>query len=96
MLTGAAVLCKSRFKDTISLSSTETECIAAMEAGKYIPYLRSILNDVGLPQDDTTVLYQDIQGYLLMPHPNNQQKEHDILTSFFLFYKVGVKPTSLQ
>ena len=33
MLAGSTILCKSRFQDTIALSSTEAEFIAAVEAG---------------------------------------------------------------
>ena len=49
MLAGAAVLCKSHFQDTTDLSSTAAEFITAVEAGKYIILVRSILNDIGLP-----------------------------------------------
>ena len=59
MLGGAVILCKSRFQDTIALSSTEAKFIAAVEGGKYILYLRSILNDIGIPQHDATILYED-------------------------------------
>ena len=50
----------------IALSSTETEFIAACEAGKYLLYLRTILSEIGLPQTAATVLYEDNQGALLM------------------------------
>ena len=81
MLAGAAILCKSRFQDTIALSSTEAEFIAAVEAGKYILYLRSILNDIGIPQNDATILYEDNQGSLLMAsaqQPTKRTRHIDI------------------
>ena len=80
-LAGAAVLCKARFQDTIALSSTEAEFIAAVEAGKYILYLRSILHDIGIPQDDATVLFEDNQGSLLMAsaqQPTKRTRHIDI------------------
>ena len=59
---GAAVLGKSRFQDTLALSSTETKFIVVVESGKCYFYLRSILNDIGIPQDGATILYEDNQG----------------------------------
>ena len=81
MLAGSTILCKSRFQDTIALSSTEAEFIAAVEAGKYILYLRSILNDIGIPQNDATILYEDNQGSLLMAsaqQPTKRTRHIDI------------------
>ena len=97
MLAGAAVLCKSHFQDTTDLSSTAAEFITAVEAGKYIFQVRSILNDIGLPQDDATVLYENNQGSLLMAsaqQPTKRTRHIDIKN--FSFNKIGVKPTSLQ
>ena len=96
MLAGAAVLCKSHFQDTTDLSSTAAEFITAVEAGKYIILVRSILNDIGLPQDDATVLYENNQGSLLMAsaqQPTKRTRHIDIKN--FSFNKIGVKPTSL-
>ena len=81
MFAGAAVLCKYRFQDTIVLSSTEAEFIAAVEAGKYILYLWSILNDIGLLQHGATVLYEDNKGSLLMAssqQPTKRTRHIDI------------------
>ena len=56
------MLGKSRFQDTLALSSTETKFIVVVESAKCYFYLRSILNDIGIPQDDATILYEDNQG----------------------------------
>ena len=64
-LAGGTVLYKARFQETIALSTTEAEFIAAVEAGKYILYLRSILHDIGMAQDEATILYEDNQGSLI-------------------------------
>ena len=63
---GGAVFYKTRFQPTVALSSTEAEFIAACEAAKIIPYVRSILDDVGIQQNEATTLYEDNQGALLM------------------------------
>ena len=70
-LTGGTVLYKTKFQDTIAMSSTEAEFTAAAEAGKYTLYVRSILDQLGIPQNEATTLYEDNQGALLMV---NQQQ----------------------
>ena len=65
-LAGGAVLYKTAFQQTIAHSSTESEFVAACEAGKYILYLWSLLEEIGIPQEAATILYEDYQGALLM------------------------------
>jgi hypothetical protein len=70
-IAGGTILYKTKFQDTIAMSSTEAEFTAAAEAGKYILYVRSILEQLGIPQQEATTLYEDNQGALLMA---NQQQ----------------------
>ena len=75
------VLYKARFQETITLSSTEAEFIGAIEAGKYILYLRSILHDIGITQHEATILYEDNQGSLQMvqaQQPTKRTRHIDI------------------
>ena len=58
LLAGAVVSYKSKLQPTVALSSTEAEFSAASEAGKMVLYLRSILDDVNVPQNNATVLYR--------------------------------------
>ena len=63
------------------MSSTEAKFMAAAEAGKYILYVRSILEQIGLPQHHTTILYEDNQGALLMANaqqPTKRTRHMDI------------------
>ena len=66
MLAGACIYYKTRFQAIISLSSTEAEFIAACEMGKVLLYVRSILEDIGVPQHEATTLYEDNEGARLM------------------------------
>jgi len=66
LFAGAVIAYKSRIQKTIALSSTEAEFVAACEAGKVILYLRTILEEMGVDQDEATLLYEDNQGALLM------------------------------
>jgi deoxyuridine 5'-triphosphate nucleotidohydrolase len=80
---GGTILYKTKFQDTIALSSTESEFTAAAEAAKYILYIRSILDQIGLPQNHATILYEDNQGALLMANaqqPTKRTRHMDIKT----------------
>jgi len=80
-LAGGTILYKTKFQDIHALSSTEAEFTAAVEAGKYILYIRSILDEIGLPQDEATVLFEDNQGALLLANaqqPTKRTRHMDI------------------
>ena len=85
-LAGGTVLYKARFRETIALSSTEAEFIAAIEAGKYILYLRSILHNIGMTFHEATILYEDNQGSLLMAQaqPSTKRTRHVDIKHFVL------------
>ena len=74
MLAGGTVLYKTQFQSTIALSTTEAEFTAACEAGKYILYLRTIMDEIGLDQNAATTLYEDNQGALLMGNAQRPTK----------------------
>ena len=80
-LAGGTILYKTKFQDTIALSSTEAEFTAAAEAGKFIKYVRSILDEIGLDQKHATILYEDNQGALLLANaqqPTKRTRHMDI------------------
>ena len=68
------ILYKNKYQDVITLSSTEAEFIAAYEAGKNSLYIRSILQDIGLPQDQATIIYEDNQGAIAMANSGRPTK----------------------
>ena len=81
---GASVYYKTRFQTTVALSSTEAEFTAACDAAKVILYIRSILDDIGIAQDEATTLYEDNQGALIMANsrqPTRRTRHMD--TKFF-------------
>jgi dUTPase len=73
-IAGGTVLWKTKYQDTVAQSSTEAEFIAAAEAGKYILYLRTILDEIGLQQEQATIVYEDNQGALLMAQAKQPTK----------------------
>ena len=66
ILNGATVVYKTMLQRTVALSSTEAEFYALAEAGKIILYVRSVLNDLNMPQNLATVIYEDNRGCLKM------------------------------
>jgi hypothetical protein len=58
-LAGCTIAYKCKFHSTIAGSSTEAEFMAAYDTGKMILFVRSILWDLGIPQEAATVLYED-------------------------------------
>jgi hypothetical protein len=56
---GGTAAYKTQFQPTIAGSSTEAEYMAAYFTGKMILFVRSVLWDLGVPQEALTVLYED-------------------------------------
>lgn len=65
-LAGGTIIYNTKIQDTVALSSTEAEFIAACDAGKDCLYIRSILNDINIPQVDATIIYEDNQEAIAM------------------------------
>ena len=65
-IAGGCILYKTKYQDTLALSTTEAEFTAACDAGKAILYVRSILDEINTPQDTATTLFIDNNGALLM------------------------------
>ena len=78
---GAAIHYKTKFQHAVSHSSTEAEFIAACDAGKTALYLRSIFDDIGIPQHEATVILEDNTGALIMVNakqPTRRTKHMDV------------------
>jgi len=58
-LAGGTIAYKCKFMPTVAGSSTEAEFMAAYDTGKMILFVRSVLWDLGIPQEAATVLYED-------------------------------------
>ena len=60
------VVYRSLFQTTVLQSSTEAEFIAAAEAGKLTLYLRSMLQDLDIPQNSATEIHEDNEAAIAM------------------------------
>jgi hypothetical protein len=58
-LAGGTIAYKCKFQPTVAGSSTKVEFMVACDTGKMILFVRSIMWDLGIPQDATTTLYED-------------------------------------
>lgn len=78
---GGTIGYKTRLQPTVALSSTEAEFMAACDAGKMLLYVRSILYDLGIPQEAASVIYEDNDGATAMANakkPTTRTRHMDI------------------
>jgi hypothetical protein len=61
-LAGGPICWKAKLQPTVAHSSTESEFMIASDTGRASLYVRSILWDLGVPQDAATALYEDNDG----------------------------------
>ncbi len=72
---------KTQFQPTVAGSSTEVENMLAYYTGKMILFVRSLLWDLGIPQDAATLLYEDNDACTAMANaqkPTPQTRHMDI------------------
>ena len=62
MLAGCPIVYSSKRQPCIALSSTEAEIIAASTTASEVCYVRTLLAEMGLEQDEPTTLYVDNSG----------------------------------
>jgi hypothetical protein len=58
-LAGSTIAYKTKFQPTVALSSTKAEFMAACDVGRMSLFIRSILWDLDIPQEATTIAYKD-------------------------------------
>jgi hypothetical protein len=66
MLNGGAISWRSRRQDSVSLSTSEAEYIAASQCGQEVVYLREILRESFFEQAEETLVYEDNRACILM------------------------------
>jgi len=98
MMSGGAIGYKSKFQTVIAHSSTEDEFVAACDTAKMISFFRSLLEDIGLEQEQAMVLFEDNNGALLMTNAQQPTKRtrHIDIKHFALLDWVGQDMLILQ
>ena len=80
-LAGGPISWKGRLWPTVAQSSTEAEYYQTNDAGKQSLYCRSIMWDLGIPQEAATILYEDNDGATAMANagkPTSRTRHIDI------------------
>jgi hypothetical protein len=80
-LAGGPICWKGKLWPTVAHSSTEAEYYEADDAGRMCLYIRSILWDLGIPQEAATILYEDNDGATAMANagkPTSRTRHVDI------------------
>lgn len=80
-MAGGTIAYKTKLQPTVALSSTEAEFMAACDTGKMILFIRSILWDLGIPQQAATVMYEDNDACTAMANaqkPTTRTRHMDI------------------
>ncbi len=89
-LAGGTIAYKCKFQPMVTGSSTEAEFMAAYDHGKMILFVRSILWDLGIPQEAAaTILYQDndactAMGLCTKAYASNLTHEYQIIPHLWL------------
>ena len=75
---GAAILYKTMFQKPIAMSSTEAEFYSLSDAGKMTLYIRSILDDLGIDQEEATQMFEDNRGCIQLAsvHQPTKRSQH--------------------
>jgi hypothetical protein len=80
-IAGGAIAYKTKLQPTVAGSSTEAEYMAGYDTGKLLLFLRSILYDLGIPQQAASVIYEDNDGCTAMANaqkPTPRTRHMDI------------------
>ena len=84
-LAGGPIAWKCRLWPTVAQSSTEAEYYEANDAGKQSLYCRSIMWDLGIPQEAATILYgqrwRNSNGRCWKTNITNTPHRHQVLCS---------------
>jgi hypothetical protein len=66
LVDGGAVSWSSKWQEIVSLSTTESEYVAAMHSGKEVLWLRSLISEVFRTLQEPTTLFSDNQAAIAL------------------------------
>jgi hypothetical protein len=69
MQIGGPISCKSRLQDSVDLSTSEAEYMAASLCGQEVVYIRAILRKFGAPHTQPSLIYEDNGEWLCLSNP---------------------------
>jgi hypothetical protein len=86
MFNGGAVSWKSRQQDSVSLSTSEAEFVAANQCAQEVLYLREILRDFHQTQQSPTLVHEHNLAYIAMSETRYDGNTPDALTFVGISY----------
>lgn len=95
---GGMFYSKSFKQDNTTLSSTECENAAAVDAGKEIVWFRDLLNELGFPQLEPTVIFADNSSMITLAQNfsgNHKRVKHYLRRINFLIELIKTKVIKL-
>jgi len=94
---GGVTSWRARRQPTVSLSTAEAEYLASADAAKQAIWLRTLLEDLGYPQQEATTIYNDNMGAILLSkNPvHHDRSKHISLRHHFLRDQVNDNIISL-
>jgi hypothetical protein len=90
-----AFYARSQKMKLVTLSSTETEYVALCEAATEVVFLRQLLADIGFPQKDPTVLYEDNQSTMAMADGGGQHQRSKHINVKYHFVREQIQLKSM-
>jgi hypothetical protein len=93
LLGGAAISWSSKKQNSVALSSTEAEYMAACATVQKVIYLRTLLSDLREEQKEASTLYQDNQSAIAMGNNfiSNKRSKHISIKYHFVKEKKTTK-----
>jgi transposase InsO family protein len=68
VLAGGAISWSSKKQTSVALSTAEAEYVAATHVAKQVLWLRSLFNELALPQPETSTIFTDNQAAIAIAH----------------------------
>ena len=99
MLNGAAVSWRSKRQSTVALSTAEAEFVAASSLVQEVIYLRKLLTNMGFPQTEPTVIFEDNECCVAWSEGSvggSERAKHIDLRKHFVHDAVQAKILKLQ
>ena len=80
----------------VTLSSTEAEYVAAAEVTSEVLFLRTLLADIGFPQDKPTKIYEDNKSCIHMLYGTGHHQRTKHINGKYHFSKQQIKQKTIK
>jgi hypothetical protein len=96
LIDGGAVSWSSRRQEIVSLSTTESEYVAATHAAKETLWLRSLIKEILAPLDEPTTLFSDNQSAIALAHDHQYHARSKHIDVRYHFIRWVIEEGSLR